>query len=135
MVYTLRFFSSKCSLFHNSNEYGSCIIHILYTRCAKIKKKIIPAPKGKDAAKSRHGGERPSNLQHNSCSAGQEIPQFRQITTFVTVAHKCLNDAIFRTHNFIAYSFKVLFNIILPRPVYSQALRRFTYSDQYFVHF
>jgi len=30
MVYTLRFFlSSKCSLFHNSNVFGSCIIHIL----------------------------------------------------------------------------------------------------------
>ena len=38
MVYTLLFFSSKCSLFHNSNVFGSCIIHILYTECAKIKK-------------------------------------------------------------------------------------------------
>jgi len=39
MVYTLRFFSSsKCSLFHKSNVFGSCIIHILYTECAKIKK-------------------------------------------------------------------------------------------------
>ena len=38
-VYNLRFFfSSKCSLFHNSNVFGSCIIHILYTGCAKIKK-------------------------------------------------------------------------------------------------
>ena len=46
MVYTLRFFlSSKCSLIHNSNIFGSSIIHILYTGCAKIKK-IIPAPKG-----------------------------------------------------------------------------------------
>jgi len=36
MVYILRFFSSKCSLFHNSNVFGSCIIHILYTECAKI---------------------------------------------------------------------------------------------------
>ena len=45
MVYTLRFFSLKCSLFHNSNLFGSCIIHILYTECAKIKK-LIPAPKG-----------------------------------------------------------------------------------------
>ena len=45
-VYTLRFFpSSKCSLFHNSNVFGSCIIHILYPGFAKIKK-IIPAPKG-----------------------------------------------------------------------------------------
>jgi len=26
-------------LFHNSNLFGSCIIHILYTECAKIKKK------------------------------------------------------------------------------------------------
>ena len=39
MVYTLRFFLSlKCSLFHNSNLFGCCIIHILYTECAKIKK-------------------------------------------------------------------------------------------------
>jgi len=38
MVYTFRFFSSKCSLFHNSNVFGSCIIHTLYTECAKIKK-------------------------------------------------------------------------------------------------
>ena len=46
MVYTLLFFSSKCSLFHDSNVFCSCIIHILYTGCAKIKKKVIPAPKG-----------------------------------------------------------------------------------------
>ena len=39
------FFSSKCSLFHNSNVFGPCFIHILYTACAKFKK-IIPAPKG-----------------------------------------------------------------------------------------
>ena len=45
MLYTLRFFSSNCSLFHNANFFGSCIIHILYTGCAEIKKKIIPAPK------------------------------------------------------------------------------------------
>jgi len=44
MLYTLRF-SSKCSLFHNAKSFGSCIIHILYTGCAKIKKIIIPAPK------------------------------------------------------------------------------------------
>jgi hypothetical protein len=31
-------FFFKCSLFHNSNVFGSCIIHILYTECAKIKK-------------------------------------------------------------------------------------------------
>ena len=39
MLYTLRFFlSSKCSLFHNANCFGSCIIHILYTGCAEIEK-------------------------------------------------------------------------------------------------
>ena len=32
------FFSSKCSLFHNANLFGPCIIHILYTRCAEIKR-------------------------------------------------------------------------------------------------
>ena len=43
-IYSPFFFSSKCSLFHNSNVFVSCIIHILYTRCTKIKK--FPAPKG-----------------------------------------------------------------------------------------
>ena len=37
-IYSPFFFSSKCSLFHNSNIFGSCLIHILYTGCAKIKK-------------------------------------------------------------------------------------------------
>ena len=38
-IYSPVFFSSwRCSLFHNSNVFGSCIIHILYTACAKIKK-------------------------------------------------------------------------------------------------
>ena len=36
MVYTLLFSSPKCSLFQNSNVFGSCIIPILYTGCAKI---------------------------------------------------------------------------------------------------
>jgi len=44
-VHSPFFSSSKYSLFHNSNLFGSYIIHILYTGCAKIKK-IIPAPKG-----------------------------------------------------------------------------------------
>ena len=35
-IYSTFFFSSKCSLFHNSNIFGSCFIHILYTGCAKI---------------------------------------------------------------------------------------------------
>jgi len=38
MVYTLRFSSSKCSLFHNYNIFGSCIIHIVHTGVLKLKK-------------------------------------------------------------------------------------------------
>jgi len=30
------FSSSKCSLFHNSNVFGSCIIHILYIYSTNI---------------------------------------------------------------------------------------------------
>ena len=37
-LYSPFFFSSKSSLFHNANLFGPCIIHILYTGCAKIKK-------------------------------------------------------------------------------------------------
>ena len=33
------FIPSKCSLFHNCNVFGSCIMHILYTGCAKKFKK------------------------------------------------------------------------------------------------
>jgi len=44
-IYYPFFPSSKCSLFHNSNVFGSCFIHILYTGVLKFKK-IIPAPKG-----------------------------------------------------------------------------------------
>jgi len=40
MVYTLRFFSSKCSLFHNSNVFVSCIIHIYIQDVLKLKKSI-----------------------------------------------------------------------------------------------
>jgi len=39
MLHSLRFLSSKCALFYNATFFGSCIIHILYTECAKIKKK------------------------------------------------------------------------------------------------
>jgi len=38
-IYSPFFFSSKCNLFHNSNVFGSCIIHILYTNVLKLKKK------------------------------------------------------------------------------------------------
>ena len=36
MVYTLRYFLLKMQLFHNSNVFGSCIIHILYIYSTNI---------------------------------------------------------------------------------------------------
>ena len=36
MVYTLRFSTSKCSLFHNSNVFGSSNIRILYIYSTNI---------------------------------------------------------------------------------------------------
>jgi len=45
-LYSTFFFSSKCSLFHNANWFGSCIIHILYTGCAETKKKNNADAKG-----------------------------------------------------------------------------------------
>ena len=40
MLHNLRFFSSKCRLFHNATFFGSCIIHILNTGVLKFKCKI-----------------------------------------------------------------------------------------------
>ena len=38
MVFTLRFFPLQNAVFfHNSNVFGSCIIHILYTGVLKLK--------------------------------------------------------------------------------------------------
>ena len=38
MIYTLRFFLFKMQIVSYSNVFGFCIINILYTGCAKIKK-------------------------------------------------------------------------------------------------
>ena len=38
-IYYPCFYLQNAVFFHNSNVFGSCIIHILYTGCAKIKKK------------------------------------------------------------------------------------------------
>ena len=46
-IYSPFLSSSKCNLFHNSNVFGSCIIRILYTGCAKINK-IFPALNPRD---------------------------------------------------------------------------------------
>jgi len=40
MLHNLRFFSSKCRLFHNGTFFGSCIIHILNTGVLKFKRKF-----------------------------------------------------------------------------------------------
>jgi len=55
-IYCPVFFSSKCSLFHNSKVFGSGFIHILYTGCAKIKKK------NNSGAKSLSAGSKQPSL-------------------------------------------------------------------------
>ena len=45
-LYSPFFFLFKMQLFHNANLFGFCIIHILYTECAKIKKKNNSGAKG-----------------------------------------------------------------------------------------
>ena len=97
MVYTLLFFSSKCSLFHNSNVFGSCIIHILYTGCAKIKKNnsgakrlIYPTPKTTLAAEAylnphiffRNKSLNSFYMKVGSRSSGQEINRLFIVMTF-----------------------------------------------------
>ena len=44
-IFSLFFSLQNAVFFHNSNLFGSFVIHILYTRCAKIKK-ISSVPKG-----------------------------------------------------------------------------------------
>jgi len=58
-LYSPFFLFSKCSLFHNSNVFGSCIIHILYTGCAKIKKKSFRRQKVKEMPGSVASGAPP----------------------------------------------------------------------------
>jgi len=43
MVYTLLFFSSKFSLFQNSNVFGSCIIHIYIQGSGLIAHAFLPS--------------------------------------------------------------------------------------------
>ena len=50
-IYSPFFLSSKWSLFHNSSVFVSYIIHILYTECAKIKKKKFRRQKVKKGSK------------------------------------------------------------------------------------
>ena len=38
-LYSPFFSLQNAAFFHNANLFGSCVIHILYTECAKIKKK------------------------------------------------------------------------------------------------
>ena len=59
MVYTLCFFFSfsKCSLFHNSNVFGSCIIHILYIYSTNIGTEYF-----------KHGIYSPFFLSFSKCS-------------------------------------------------------------------
>ena len=71
MVYNLLFFPSKCSLFHNSNVFGSCIIHILYTGCAKLKKNNSGSKKLKELHKKTRIGRKllANDIEHTKLTA------------------------------------------------------------------
>jgi hypothetical protein len=58
-------------LFHNSNVFGSCIIHILYAGCAKIKKNNSGA---KRFRMNKHGSL-PSIEWHSGMSSIKKKPQ------------------------------------------------------------
>ena len=68
----------KCSLFHNSNVFGSCIIHILYTGCAKIKKKNSGAKRlnqnqTKRVGKEGGGGEGTENYEQTEPDVDEHL--------------------------------------------------------------
>ena len=61
MVYTVRFFFLFKNLFHNSNVFGSCIIHILYIYSTNIGTEYF-----KHGIYSRFFSSLKSSLFHNS---------------------------------------------------------------------
>ena len=67
------FFSSKCSLFHNANLFGSCIIHILCRGCAQIKKK------------NNSGAKRLKSVSGYRCVTRERTDRQTGITKFVGV--------------------------------------------------
>jgi len=79
MLYTLRFFfSSKFNLFHNANFFGSCIIHILYTGCAKLKKNNYSSKGLKRAKNNRYFTRRPTHIfNHISLRSSKNEKYFR----------------------------------------------------------
>ena len=104
MVYTLRFFFSlKCSLFHISNLFGSCIIHILYTECAKIKK-YFRRQKVKDGntsiqAQPRSGRPRTASTEPNEKRVDEIIKENRRgtlgaIVTKLVIGHNAVQEMI-----------------------------------------
>jgi len=89
MVYTLRFFSSsKCSLFRNSNIFDSCIIHILYTGCAKIKKNNSGAKRLID------GGRIKRHVPHTSVEPVHQV----QLQCIVKCTESCRQQSKTRVH-------------------------------------
>ena len=86
-------FSSKCSLFHIANLFGSCIIHILYTGCAKIKKNNSGS-KGLRSRKTKQNKEFFQNryFVHTLTSIGQP----RRLNRHSNYFYACRNSAKFR---------------------------------------
>ena len=89
----------KCSLFHNSNIFGSCIIHILYTGCAKIK-------------------------INNSSTKKVNIPLTKKLFRWFsctisrsTLSHHCYRFCISRCTSCINFSMHILYKFFDAHPV------------------
>ena len=94
-LYSPFFFSSKCSLFHNANFFRSCIIHILYTVCAEIKKKNNSGAKGLIT----HDAHSTSDIWTTYCILYHLLPSFvqpksKRFTKLTYVTSRCLHRQV-----------------------------------------
>ena len=102
MVYTLRFICSKCRLFHNSNVFGSCIIHILYAGCAKIKKKYPGAKRLRECAGIRWEQEWPTahhirfEVHYNTARTSNSGRAVAEGAQYRTCAHRTAHQVASR---------------------------------------
>jgi hypothetical protein len=78
MLHTFGFFSSKCRLFRNTTFFGSCIIRILHTGCAKILNAKFRCHKVKDLGTGR-GWEVSVTPRPLSTSGKIQYPLYRRL--------------------------------------------------------
>ena len=77
------FSSSKCRLFHNATFFGSCIIHILYTGCAKNLNIKLRCQKVKERVLNNY------NLLTCQCALPERVPVnvFTEYCSFAGISY------------------------------------------------